>query len=84
MKYLQFIKLNHNSIFNIGTLALIACLGYCNYNLEKELDKTRSAVQPMMRELMDLSMMMESFVDMAPEEMRRIAEEAIKKEAGSE
>ncbi len=37
---------------------------------------------PMMREVMDLSMMMESFVDMAPEEMRRIAVQAIKEEAG--
>ena len=36
----------------------------------------------MMIEIVDLSMMMESFVDMAPEEMRRIAVEAIKEEAG--
>lgn len=83
MKYLQFIKLNRNSIFNIVTLALIACLAYCNYNLEKEIDKTRSMMHPMMREVMDLSMMMESFVEMAPEEMRRIAIETIKKEEGN-
>ena len=36
-------------------------------------------MHPMMREVMDLSMMMESFVEMAPEEMRRIAIETIKK-----
>tara|TARA_Y100000593_G_scaffold91877_1_gene181872 strand:+ start:8215 stop:8466 length:252 start_codon:yes stop_codon:yes gene_type:complete len=82
MKILKYIQLNRNSIFNIATLTLIACLGYCNYSLEKELDKTRSMMYPMMREVMDLSMMMESFVDMAPEEMRRIAVQAIKEEAG--
>jgi preprotein translocase subunit SecF len=80
MKYLQFIKLNRNSIFNVVTLALIACLGLCNYGLEKEIDKTRSMMYPMMREVMDLSMMMESFVEMAPEEMRRIVIETMKEQ----
>ena len=82
MKIAKYIQLNRNSIFNIVTLVLIACLGYCNYSLEQELKKTKSAVYPMMIEIVDLSMMMESFVDMAPEEMRRIAVEAIKEEAG--
>jgi len=80
MKYLQFIKLNRNSIFTVVTLALIACLGLCNYGLEKEIDKTRSMMYPMMREVMDLSMMMESFVEMAPEEMRRIVIETMKEQ----
>ena len=82
MKIAKYIQLNRNSIFNIVTLVLIACLGYFNYSLEQELKKTKSAVYPMMIEIVDLSMMMESFVDMAPEEMRRIAVEAIKEEAG--
>ena len=75
MKIIKYIQLNRNSIFNITTLILIACLGWCNYSLEKEIEKTRSMVHPMMREMVDLSMMMETFVDMAP------AVQAIKEEA---
>ena len=74
-------KPNINTKFNFVLLVFLALLCWETYSLDKRIRQQTSMYVDSQRVVTDLQMMMESFVELAPQEMESIARKAGREES---
>ena len=74
-------KPNINTKFNFVLLVFLALLCWETYSLDKRIRQQTSMYADSQRVVTDLQMMMESFVELAPQEMESIARKAGREES---
>ena len=71
---------NINTKFNFVLLAFLGLLCWETYSLDKRISQQTSMYADNQRVITDLQMMMESFIELAPQEMESIARKAGRQE----